>query len=255
MVTLWLPITVIAFYRNSYPYFYVFILPTVAVACAVVLAGTFRRYGAAFLTAALVANAVAIASFEKHDVLERQRELLAGVEAVFPEPVAYFDYPAMLGIFPKANAFMSSWGSQNYLEGQSPTYGQIMARRAIPLVLENNAMFSNVLTGRPDSHFMPADAAALRENYIRFWGPVWLAGRELQEDESRTVEIAVPGPYTVADGAIVIDGKRYLSGEVVQLDRKSYRLRASDSSVRLIWGDHLVRPDSPPPAPPYWTEF
>ena len=152
----------------------------------------------------------------------------------------------MLGSFPKANAFMSSWGSMNYLEGQSPTYRQIMARRAVPLVLENNAMFSNVLTGTPDPHFLPADAAALRENYIRFWGPIWLAGRELQANETRTVQIGVPGDYTVADGVIDIDGKRYrwdVEGILTQVSGHAWYHRGQIAQLVAALGGKAVDTD------------
>ncbi|MBT2134253.1 hypothetical protein KK137_07915 [Croceibacterium sp. LX-88] len=252
---LWLPILIPAFYQNSYPYFYVFILPPVAVACSVALHAIAQRHGVMMIALALTLCGLLAGLMEQRGILERQRSLVAAGEAIFPRPVAYFDFPGMLGNYPKANAFMTNWGSRNYLEGLSPSFRSIMGQKPVPLLIENREMFTNVLSGRPDVHVLPDDAIALRENYIRFWGPFWVAGRELGGGESRTTQIGVPGPYTVVGGPIEIDGRLHPAGAVVELSRDVYRLNSTGIPVQLVWGDHLKRPSTPPPPSPYWTGF
>jgi len=126
----------------------------------------------------------------------------------------------------------------------------------VPLVLEDDPAFTDALrTARPVPLLLDSDVALLRDTYVHFWGPYWLAGEALQAGESRTAHIRVPGSYTVRDGAIGVDGMMYVAGEVLHLERGEIAIAAYDKPARLLWGDQLKEPDMPPPQESYWTQF
>lgn len=255
---LFLPILVLAVYHNTAPYFYAFILPPVAVACAIPMKLALRRLNPAVLTLAFAGMAACLGMVEDRGIIDRQRALLQAADTIFPDEVAYFDLCGMLGRHSKANAFMTPWGSEIYRRGGTPPMREIMQASVVPLVVENDGMFTRLLrSDRPVPEFLPEDAAALRDTYLPFWGPFWVAGEIIPADAGDlVVEIRVPGPYTLAGGAVAIDGRPVRVGEVVALDRGIHRVTALDGKgARLTWGDRLRRPASPPPPLPFWTLF
>ncbi|MGC1271984.1 MAG: hypothetical protein WA842_15440 [Croceibacterium sp.] len=253
---LWLPMLSVAVYHNTAPYFYTFILPPVCAACAVALPLLVKRYSVAALSAILAVNALTIWLIEPESPLGKQRQLLQAADLMWPEKPAYFDFPAMLGSFPKANTFMTPWGVDNYLKGVTPPMVEAMARQPVPLVVENDPMFSAALrSAGPVPQFLPADLAAIRSSYIHFWGPFWVAGQELRGGETRRVQILVPGIHTVEGAGLRVDGKSVAAGSTIALSRRSYEFSADSGTARLVWGNRPARPAFAPPAPPYWTDF
>lgn len=251
------PILSIFFYHNTAPYFHVFILPPVAAGSAIAVPLICKRYGTAPLALLLTLSALATWATSERNVLEKQRTLVLAAETIFPEPVAYFDFPAMLGSYPKANGFITPMGLRKYLDGGEPGMAETMRAEPVPLVLENDPILSQALQDTGETPpLLPEDIAALRENYVRFWGPFWLAGRDVNPAHGEHVtEFLVPGPYTVQQNAMVIDGKVHEPGSVVEMDRGIHVLSADDGTARLLWGDRLSPPPFAPPAGPYWSQF
>ncbi|WP_162925148.1 ArnT family glycosyltransferase [Aurantiacibacter odishensis] len=251
------PILSIFFYHNTAPYFHVFILPPVAAGSAIAVPLICKRYGSASLAALLALSAFATWAASERGVLEKQRTLVLAADTIFSEPVAYFDFPAMLGSYPKANGFITPMGLRKYLDGTEPGMAETMRAVPVPLVLENDPILSQALgdTGQTAS-LLPEDIAALRENYVRFWGPFWLAGRDVNAaDGPHVTEFLVPGPYTVQHNAMIIDGKVHEPGSVVMLGRGRHTLSARDGAARLLWGNKLSPPPFAPPVEPYWSQF
>ena len=256
MIGLFLPITVLGFYFNALPYFYAFLLPPVAVACAVPLSRLGRRYGAGLPALAFLAMALGIWVHEDKGVIDRQRELQTVAKTMFPQPISYFDFAGFLPWQDKANAFMTLWGMELYRAGNVPPMREVMRAKTVPLVVEMDDMFSPVLNGASEQRdLLPQDAAALRDTYIQHWGPFWVPGEILQPSEVRRAEIHVPGPYTLEYGEMQVNGRALHKGDVIQLDRADYEIVAGKGGARLIWGDHLYKPDRDPLERPYWTFF
>lgn len=251
-----LPVTTIAFYHNSAAYYYVFMLPPVAVGCLIAFRTMIARYSLAATSAVLALSALAVFATEEREVLDKQRQIVAAADSIFAEPVAYLDFPGMIGHFPKANGFLTPWGAQAYREGYGHTMSEALEAGTVPLLLENDPAFTEVLrNGKNPALLLPEDAAMLRDTFVHFWGPYWLAGIELPQDQARIAHVRVPGPYTVRDASIVFDGMLYLPGEVIHLDRGEYEFTAFDKPARLIWGDQIAEPEMPPPDEPHWTQF
>ena len=70
------------------------------------------------------------------DRIAHQRAIVAAVHQVFPGPVPYLDHSGMIGSFPKANGFMSSWGVSSYAAAGVPFMPAALERRP-PLLLVN----------------------------------------------------------------------------------------------------------------------
>ena len=257
LIGMWLPLATLAFYQNTYPYYYVFMMSPVAVATAPAFALASRRFGARFVASIMALCAVAVLVSEPENVIERQRQIQREARQIFPGGVAYFDCCAMLGTFPKANVFMTDWGVEQYRARDMPNMVDAMEQKPVPLLLNNTPMFNNVLKNRSESGaLLPQDAAAIRDTYVPFWGPFWLAGKIMViGGQPIAWNVRVPGPYTVRDGAMIIDGRSVASGEVVNLNRGLHILHAKERSVRLLWGDKLVAPIAPPPEKRYFMPF
>lgn len=258
MVGLFLPIALLAFYFNALPYFYTFMLPPVVIACALPMAMVSRRYGAAFLAVGFTLLAANVWMREDRGILDRQRQIQIAAHTIFPGTISYFDFCGILPWQDKANIFMTLWGAENYRNGSVPPMREVMAKKAVPLVVEMDDMFAGALrTNEPQPIFLPQDVAAMRETYLPFWGPFWVAGRIIPADaQGMDAEFLVPGPYTLSGGAVEIDGRRIEAGEVIRLDRGMHRLSVLDgAAAQLTWGDHLRKPESGPPARPYWSWF
>lgn len=250
------------YYVNTLAYFYAFILPPMICGACLAVHGAIRRYSSAMVAAVMAASVLVLWFKEPESPLAKQRLLLDAAEQIFPEPVAYFDFCGMLGTFEKANAFMTTWGMSNYVGAGIPAMRQRMERDVVPLVLASEQQsyltFQKMLTGTgPSPFFVDEDAAALRGNYIPFWGPFWLAGKRVPANGVAVREdFLVPGPYTVHDAAVRIDGTVYAPGDIVRLARGVHRLQGqSSNSARLVWGERLKAPDHLPPEREWWVDF
>lgn len=259
---LFLPLTTLAVYHNTLPYFYAFILPPVAVSLVPAIVLVRRRYSALIVLGAMAAPAIGLWLIDPPSELAKQRAITQAADEIFPEPVAYFDFPAMLSHFPKVNRFTTRWGREGYLSGGGPSYREIMQQRAVPLLLVNDdlatAHFYDLMVTNPQSaHFRPEDQKALRENYVEFWGPFWLAGKQIEPaTEPAAREFLVPGLYTITGSPLEIDGQDFPMGGVIELERGLHTIRNSGSQqAQLIWGDRLKKPTAPEPERPYWTDF
>jgi hypothetical protein len=92
---------------------------------------------------------------------------------------------------------------------------------------------------------MDVDAAALRDNYIPHWGYIWVAGKQLNISRDETkFKILTPGVYTIeSDNNLKINGQSYKAGETVELGRATHIITSNTpQSIKLRWGDNLLRP-------------
>lgn len=253
----WLPITSIFFYTNTAAYFYVFILAPVAIACAPVMETAIERYSARMLALVLLTIGCGIWLLEDRSMIDRQRQLENNVHEVFAEPVPYFDHNYMLGGWPKMNNFLTPWGIDAYHRNSRPAYRDAMEERVIPLYLANYPLLEESIAGERDDLFFAEDLAALRSNYVEFSWPIWVAGKDFSaRTGSFSEEFLVPGLYTVEGGDIEIDGKMQLDGSTSQIERGLHQITIRESqAIKLIWGDHLIRPSQPLERGELYVEF
>ena len=127
----------------------------------------------------------------------------------------------------------------------------------MPLVIENSPAFEQLFANRqPVPDFLPGDAAALRANYIRYWGPLLVAGRIVPGGAAaKTTDFLVPGPYKVMGGPVAVDGTVYAPGAVARIERGPHTLVAPQRTARLVWGEQPGTPADAPPTTPFWADF
>lgn len=254
-----LPVATVLFYRNSYPYNFVFILAPASVAIFPLVEWLLKRWGVFLLSLLLLPNALILALIEPRDVLNNQRSVVAVVHKLFPQPVPYIDFCGFIGDFPRVYHFLvSGWGLANYHASGETVLLKALESRTVPLILSNNSVLNAALHDQQYAEMLPAeDSAALRENFVHHWGQIWVAGKRIEAGhEARHVRMMVPGQYTVEQAAIVIGGRRLDVGKTVTLDRGTYEILPDPEREAILrWGNHLPIPKEKPPTGALFTNY
>ncbi|MEL7690095.1 ArnT family glycosyltransferase [Citromicrobium bathyomarinum] len=262
LVGLYLPLTTLLFYHNTAPYYYVFMLPWVLIACSIAMPFINARITASGTAALFLVFGLIGYAFEEESPIDKQRALIDTAYATFPKDTAYFDFMGMLAERPKANPFVTPATLKQYHLANRSIYRAAMEERPVPLLVDDDYQFQQLfaepyvptLTEGGVPHFSPEDAEALRDTYLHWWGPFYLAGEDIPSgSEPYRFEIRVPGTYTVEGGALALDGRTYRPGEIVTIDRGAHVVTGSrEKPARIIWGERLHRPSTPPPDKPYF---
>lgn len=243
------PLFCLFFYRNAFPYFFPFIfLPAVCV----------MAYGASFFDRQnilvvvfvfmLVMNFLSQYFERVKEDLGAQQDLVSVLHQAFPQGVNYFDRCSMLGSSKKYGFFMSSWGYANYKSNGVPIIRDAAMHNIIPVVIANNSMLEHALKeggSYSSGTLLYADGEFLKNNYIHYWGAIWVAGVELDISAAGADFMNnVPGMYTVESKyPVLINGKKVLNKNVVTLDRGKIELKSNFSqTVTIRWGDRLKQP-------------
>ena len=254
LLAMWFPVLTPLYYLNSLPYFYPFILPAVSATTVFAIPFFVKRYGTHMVAGVIGAAALMVWVTDARGVTERQHVLVDAVHETFDQPVNYIDCCGMIGRFTKVNEFRTQWGVEKYLRTGRPLILEKMREQPVPLLLDNNKEFSRAIYGLDETTFHPQDLAAIRGTYIRFWGDIFVAGRELEAGSSEEWDVLVPGTYTV-EGTLSIGGKDYAEGDTVELSHGSVTLANTTSKqATLIWGEGLKRPQAAVPET-YWTTW
>ena len=256
-----LPVLTPILYRNAFPYFYPFILAPAAILIGLAF-DKHRQDGAkgippAKLAAMLVLVQCAILAFgvvaKLGDDARVQRETIAAVRAIFPQPVPYIEGFGVLADYPRSGFFMSSWGVENYRRAGQPVFAALVARHQPPFVLADSpSLFAALVPGvKVDRSraLLPEDARVLQETYIRHWGMLFVAGRHLQSTDGTTVsfDIAVAGAYRLeAAIPLAIDGRRIAPGDTVTLSAGAHTLDFGGAGeATLRWAQASSAPALP----------
>ena len=273
-----LPLLSVLVYRNTFPYYYAFMMPPVILLCGY----AFSRLATAVQTvdrrlAAVVMIILPGAVFLQNYTLRyaellkawpmtaAQREVLAQIHEIFPQPVPYLDCPAMVASFPQVGFFMGSKGVELYLKEGRPVLSEALRTRKPVFLLANAPYLDLHPEQRPVTPaglaLVEEDWIALKSYFIHHWGPVWVVGKQFdfaREGEPRSFEIITPGTYTLeADGEVQIDGTVYHQGEVLGLEEGSHTVKGEGAvgTVRLRWGDHLYCPSEKLDGPLFLDRF
>lgn len=260
LIGLFFTLTTLIYYHNTAPYFYVFLMPWVLIACAIPMQWVAQRFSPVLLALIFTFSGVMTYAMEGESPIAKQRALIDTAYATFPEDTVYFDFMGMLAQYRQANDFMTPLKVKRmHAEGRS-VYSEAMAQGPVPLVFRNDwqweALFRDPANPPtlPDGLpvFTPQDAAALTDTYIPFWGPFMLAGEVIPAGrEPHRFTLRVPGPYTVIGGPLSLDGRVLAAGDVIELDRGEYRITAPRAAeVTLRWGRNIEAPATAAPSDP-----
>ncbi|HEX2793025.1 MAG TPA: hypothetical protein VHN58_01205 [Croceicoccus sp.] len=257
LIGLWLPILTLFFYRNTAPYYYAFVLAPVAVGCVPAIGILLRRVSAGILALCLALLTIPVIVSEDRTTIDNQRVVVEEASRMFTVPVDYFDHNGALAGHVKANGFMTPWGLEGYRAHGRSLFRTIMEQRTVPLLFENDQLLSALLEDeRGSDQLFPGDSRVLKENYVRAWGPVWLAGKSVPAGSRISAEVLVPGRYRIEGEAVAIDGEIHAPGTIVGLSRGVVELANSGkATARLIWADVDLMPQRPVPDGRIWIGF
>ena len=260
LFALFFTLTTLIYYHNTAPYFYVFLMPWVLIACSIPMQWVATRFSPVLLAFVFTISGVMTWSMEGDSPINKQRALIDTAYETFPEDTVYFDFMGMLARYRQANDFMTPLKVKRmHAEGRS-VYTEAMAEAPIPLVVRNDwqweALFRDpanvptLLNGLPV--YTEKDAAALVDTYIPFWGPFMLAGEVIPAGEqAHSFTVRVPGPYTTIGGPVSLNGRTLADDDVIELERGEYEVSAPrQAEVTLRWGDGIEVPTAAPPEAP-----
>ena len=274
LLTLFLPVLTFLFYRNAFPYYWGFALAGPALLAGLTWeyleqrlggVGRLANRGALIAATALILYAGFAIPFHKN--LHVQRQFLDVVHRLFPEPVPYIDRCAMVASFPHAGFFMSTWGMEAYRARGRPVFADILRREQPAFIVANNTQLNIALPDEVRRRYIPPnydllaeDLAVLRDNYVHHWGPLYVAGKQVEVEsagEAKRFEVLISGTYTLETGAEAhIDGHPVTPGEAVKLTQGMHELAAEvPGNYVLRWGDNLEVPDQLPPRKALFTGF
>ena len=266
-------LTTIIFYRNAWPYYYVFIIPPVIVFCGIgmekIIEACEKRgsklTGCFVILFCLLAFSSLFVRYTlyRFDQTVAQKELIGLIHEIFPEPVPYIDRCSMISSFPKVGFFMSEWWMIDYTEHKQPVMQDIIKKHK-PLFLIANTPYLD------PKHFdvkgvrwalFEQDKKTIKENFIHHWGKLYVAGKIFNfspDKEIQGFEILIPGIYTV-EGAntIIVNNVQYEPGSTIYLENKKHWIKPTQKnmSVLLRWGENLHRPEAAPSAQPLFFGF
>jgi hypothetical protein len=253
------PLAVLLFYRNTFPYFFVFILAPVAVAIAPALGLLRDRYGNAFLAIALSVIPLALAVLEPREVIVRQKALIDYVHREFPHKTGYLDYSGMIADYPRIFDYLTSGnGIRLYHESGEPIVGREIDRGNLPFIIANQHAIVAALQGRPEpGSFLPADLSAMTGNYVQQWGVLWREGRQIPAG-TKSFEFLLrrSGDFVLAGGPLGIDGATVTNGGRIHLDKGRHVVRGGRIHASTLWrGDRLPAPPPKLPMNSVFTNF
>lgn len=253
-----LAILPVFFYRNSFAYYYVVMLAPLAVLVAAGADFVFTSIRRAApnhvapwvavgltLSLALAAQTIAHGLQLSAPRQDQQKRLVAGVHAMFPNPVPYIDHSGMISSFPKANLFMTNWGMERYAKAGKGFAREALTRRRAPLLLENRA---ELRIGTPAfGLLLPEDRALIKHFYLPYWGPVRVAGvhQMITAGVAQRVELPFHGDWRLRSPySVTVDGRRIAPGDVFAVGAARDRTAATDGFPSV---EVAVPPDQPVP--------
>ena len=192
LVPFFAPILTVAFYRNAFPYYYVFILSPAIVLCGVAmqnvidgLVGKKPRLLAFFLyfLAVVIFGRFLLGGAFDAPSNRAQFELIEVVHQTFPDAVPYIDGCSAISSYPKVGFFMSTWGMEKYLKADQPIMRDLLKTQS-PVFLFANVPSLDLSLPRENSFtainyaLLEEDWQTLRANFIHHWSLIYVAGKD-----------------------------------------------------------------------------
>ena len=245
------PLASLLFYRNTFPYYFEFVLAPPAVAMAPALGLVRDRYGSAFLALVLSAVPLAMTVLEPRYMIGRQRALIDYVHREFPRKTGYLDYSSMIADYPRILSVLTSGnGIRYYHEQGDPIVGREIDRGNVPFIIANQEVIQAALDGRPfPGTFLPADMAAIGGNYVQQWGVLWREGKAIPAGAAAyALDLRRGGNFVLAGERVTIDGASVAPGARIALAKGHHAVSGGRAAPSTLWrGDKL--PATPPDMP------
>ena len=237
------PLLCLLFYRNTFPYFFTFILPPVCVAIAPVLARLVARYGHIPVIIFAMIGPVFLLAKEPYGTLDRQRATIAEVERLFPEPTPYLSYSGYVPHYPRQfPSLISGVGLRRYWTERNGQIARDIEAGRIAFVIATGDALDAVYNGAGSTQILPErDVAALRSNFLQYSDTIYILGRKVcPQDGRQTVQIFRRGVYSLQGQGLVIDGQGLTDGASIELQAGPHQMILEKGACVKLWAlDHV----------------
>lgn len=248
------PLLCIFFYRNTFPYFFTFLLPPICVAIAPVLSMLVKRYGLVPIIALSLFGPIFLLIQEPYGTLERQRATISEVQRLFPEPTPYLSYSSYMPSYPRQfPSLISGVALGRYWQEREGQIARDIEAGRIAFVIATGDALDMVYQNKGPAPMLPErDVAALRSNFLRYSDTIFIAGRKIcPQAAEQQIHIFRSGPYSADGGDLVIDRKRVTDGNVISLTAGTHRVSYEQGGCVKLWAlDHVPKlPEDFPSGP------
>ncbi len=237
------PLLCLLFYRNTFPYFFTFLLPPICVAIAPTIKLMTDRYGRVpVIGLALLGPAILLAQ-EPWGTLERQRATLDEVERLYPQPTPYLSYSNYVPHFPRQfPSLISGIGLNRYWQQREGQIVRDIEAGKIAFVIATGDVLDAVYKSADPVPMLPErDVTMLRENYLKHSDTIYIAGRTIcPKSGDQALPIHRPGPHALQGGAATINGVAVADGATITLPRGKHKIIVTAGECRKLWAlDHV----------------
>lgn len=265
LVSLIIPLTTVIYYYHTNPYFYPFMLAPamifIAAAADKFLVGKRALIFAVFISYfCFLAGSVFVRSMSQTQ--DAQRATLDAIHELFPSPVPYIDYCGAISSFDRLNEsrlFMNPdiFAHSKYLRDGQPMMTEFLKTYQPQIMLANveGLDLADDYEDAFDYVLLEPDDKVLRDSFIKFWGPIYLPGKQVFSDGP--IEILIDGTYTIyGSDETQIDGVPLRHGDVVLLSPGTHQVtQVGADGIKLVWGDNLQKPTTPEPMNYFFNGF
>lgn len=238
LVGLVLPVLTLLFYRNTFPYFFVFLLAPVCVGIAPVIDELLKRLSIGAALVGLAISPAALLATQQYDVIHRQRALIDEVHRLFPAPTGYLAYAGFIADYPRILPHLiSGVGLKAYYDRGIPVIAREIERGNVAFALADSEPVTAALEGRtmPET-LQPRDFRMLRENFVHYAGAIWIAGKTVcAAPAEQSIVIYRAGAYSVDGGRISIDGVVVDDGGSLVLAAGQHRVLHQTGGCIKLW--------------------
>lgn len=247
------PLFCLLFYRNTFPYFFTFLLPPVCVAVAPALRKLIERYGIIPVLVLALSGPVILLLQEPFGTLERQRATIDEIERLFPEPIPYLSYSSYVPHYPRQfPSLISGVALRRYLDtGNSRIMRDIEAGQ-IAFVIATGDALDSVYNDRQVSMLPVTDVAALRDNFLKHSDTIYIAGKLVcKHPNEQILNIVREGLYSIDGGDLMINDLPVKAGKSIFLKAGSHQIRYEQGPCIKMWAlDHVPKlPEGFPSGP------
>ena len=270
-----LPLLTISFYRNSFPYYWVFVLPPALLTAVAYTALDENLYEKSrksifiilFLPVLLLSfNSIKFLTQEiKNNSIKNQKKTIELIHQLFPTPTPYIDGRNMVPSFPQAGIWMSTLGMETYRSNGIPVMRNRIEKYQPKLLLVNVPALdvfdeNYFLKKNNQQKLFYEDYSVLKNNFIEHWGLIYVPGKifdKINFLKKQKFEILIEGLYTIeSNGRLKIDDNQFNSNDKLFLTKGEHKIESSNATlVVLRFGSNLIRPDSPPPKKPFFENL
>jgi len=260
-----IPLTPVVYYFHANPYFFPFMLaPAVIFIAAAIDPYLKKNKSPIFTLLVCVISVLPMLAFARSLPQNQtaQRTLVNAVHDIFPTSVPVVDYCGMISSFDRLNEvglFINPdiFAHSKYLKSGKPMMTEFIKDYQPQIFLANVIRLKEGDDAEEKflNELLEQDAQVLKNNYTKFWGPIYVPGKSL--DRNGQFEILVSGTYTYyGTENATIDKIVVSNGQSISLPQGPHLVNISPpANGQLVWGDNLQKPDGPAPTKPLFNGF